>query len=46
MLKLDRDKFHWILDVPISKLRLKELTEQRAIFLQKARVSQRLGTEN
>jgi CRP-like cAMP-binding protein len=43
MLKLDRDKFHWILDVPIFKLRLKELTERRTIFLQRAKKEVLLG---
>ena len=37
VLRLDRDKFNWIRDVPIFKLRFKELTERRESYLQRAR---------
>ena len=36
MLKLDREAFDWIREVPVFKVRLKELVEQREIYIQTA----------
>ncbi|MCZ6675941.1 MAG: cyclic nucleotide-binding domain-containing protein [Candidatus Poribacteria bacterium] len=36
LLKLDREKFNWIHEVPIFKLRLRELVERREIHIQRA----------
>jgi hypothetical protein len=32
MLQLDREKFSWVREIPLFKLRLKELVEQRKIL--------------
>ena len=37
VLRLDRDQFDWIREVPIFNLRLKQLAEQRAIHMQIAK---------
>ncbi len=36
VLKLDRENFDWILDVPIFKMRLKQLVEKRNILVERA----------
>ena len=37
VLRLDREKFDWILEVPIFKLQLRQLIEQRSIHVQRAK---------
>jgi hypothetical protein len=37
VLRLDREKFDWILEVPIFKLQLRQLIEQRSLHIQRAK---------
>lgn len=36
VLRLDRQRFGWIFDIPIFKLRLKRLSERRAVYVSRA----------